>query len=135
MAAKRIPRLRNLIKAASGGAPYKEDSKKIIRFVRMGCTNRPFYHIVVAEQHTNQHMPVIEQVGTYDPLPNEKNQKLVAFNFERVQHWLARGVNLTYPVAELLGLAGYLPLHPRTVMTAWRNRLRAKKEASEEKKE
>ncbi|CAB3369070.1 Hypothetical predicted protein [Cloeon dipterum] len=95
----------------------------------MGCANRPFFHIVVAEQRTDQHMPVIEQVGSYDPLPNERNQKLVAFNFERIQHWLARGVNLTDPVAELLGLSGYLPIHPRTYMTAWRNRIKANEES------
>lgn len=48
-------------------------------------------------------MPVIEQVGTYDPLPNEKNEKLVTFNFERVRHWIGSGAHVSTPVAELLG--------------------------------
>ncbi|KAF4528210.1 hypothetical protein B566_EDAN016831 [Ephemera danica] len=51
----------------------------------------------------NQHMPIIEQVGTYDPLPNFYNEKLVSFNFERVRYWLGRGASISTPVAELLG--------------------------------
>lgn len=49
MAAKRIIHWRRVLKPASGGAAYDEKSIKAIRFVRMGCANRPFYHIVVAE--------------------------------------------------------------------------------------
>jgi ribosomal protein S16 len=47
---------------------------------------------------------VIEQVGTYDPMPNQDNQKLVSFNYERIRHWLGRGAHLSDPVAELLGI-------------------------------
>lgn len=46
---------------------------------------------------------MIEQVGTYDPMPNEKNEKLVTFNFERIRHWIGKGAFLSEPVAELLG--------------------------------
>ena len=73
--------------------------------------------------------PVIEQVGSYDPLPNENNEKLVAFNYERVQHWLAAGATLSQPVAQLLGLSGFLPIHPITVIDAWRNRRAPPKES------
>lgn len=48
-------------------------------------------------------MPVIEQVGTYDPMPNEHNEKLVTFNFERIRHWIGRGAHISTPVAEILG--------------------------------
>lgn len=34
---------------SSGTGQFAANSKKIIRFVRKGCTNRPFFHIVVAE--------------------------------------------------------------------------------------
>lgn len=34
---------------ASGIGRFYKKSAKIIRFVRLGCTNRPFYHIVVME--------------------------------------------------------------------------------------
>uniref|UniRef100_A0A023EG50 Small ribosomal subunit protein bS16m n=1 Tax=Aedes albopictus TaxID=7160 RepID=A0A023EG50_AEDAL len=112
---------------ASGTGKFWAHSAKIIRFARHGCTNRPFYHIVVMERRKGQHQPVIEQIGTYDPIPNEYNEKLVSFNFERVRHWLGSGAHLSTPVAELLGIAGLLPVHPRTYMSAWRSRQTAEK--------
>lgn len=48
-------------------------------------------------------MPVIEQVGTYDPMPNVHNEKLVTLNFERIRHWIGRGAHISAPVAEILG--------------------------------
>jgi len=50
------------------------------------------------------------------------NEKLVSLNFERIQYWLTKGVQVSIPIADLLGLAGFLPVHPRTYMRAWRNR-------------
>lgn len=68
-------------------------------------------------------MEPIEQVGSYDPCENKHGQKLVAFNFERIQYWLGKGnVTVSTPVEQLLGLCGFFPIHPRTYMTAWRNR-------------
>lgn len=49
------------------------------------------------------HLPVIEQLGSYDPMPNVNNEKLVALNLERLTHWLGLGAHVTKPVAELLG--------------------------------
>uniref|UniRef100_A0A1L8EIS7 Small ribosomal subunit protein bS16m n=1 Tax=Haematobia irritans TaxID=7368 RepID=A0A1L8EIS7_HAEIR len=115
---------------ASGIGRFYKKSAKIIRFVRQGCTNRPFYHIVVSERRKNQHQPVIEQVGTFDPLPNQYNERLVSFNFERIRYWLGKGAHMSTPAAELLGISGLLPIHPRTYMTAWRNR--QKQAATEE---
>ncbi|EDW74103.1 uncharacterized protein Dwil_GK21750 [Drosophila willistoni] len=117
---------------ASGIGRFYKQSAKIIRFVRQGCTNRPFYHIVVMERRKNQHQPVIEQVGSYDPLPNDFNERLVALNTERIRFWLGKGAHLSVPAAELLGIAGLLPIHPRTYMTAWRNRRKAADEAQAE---
>lgn len=37
---------------ASGGFAYMRFTPKIIRFQRHGCTNRPFFHIVVMEVST-----------------------------------------------------------------------------------
>ncbi|EDW02166.1 probable 28S ribosomal protein S16, mitochondrial [Drosophila grimshawi] len=107
---------------ASGIGRFYKHSAKIIRFVRLGCANRPFYHIVVMERRKNQHQPVIEQVGSYDPMPNESNERLVALNTERIRFWLGKGAHMSEPAAELLGISGLLPVHPRTYMTAWRNR-------------
>lgn len=95
-----------------------------LRLSRWGCTNRPFYHIVVAKKSfPNRHyIDPVEQVGTYDPLPNVHNEKLCSLNLERLQHYIAGGVTVEEPVAQLLGLAGLLPNHPSTYSTAWRNR-------------
>ncbi|XP_043502032.1 probable 28S ribosomal protein S16, mitochondrial [Polistes fuscatus] len=95
---------------------------KSIRFARYGCANRPFYHIVVMDTKLAEHRPPIEQLGSYDPIPNKYNEKLVSLNFERIQYWLGQRVAISKPVAELLGLAGFFPIHPRTYMTAWRKR-------------
>ncbi|XP_055708723.1 probable 28S ribosomal protein S16, mitochondrial [Phlebotomus papatasi] len=117
---------------ASGIGKFYERSAKIIRFVRYGCANRPFFHIVVMERRKNQHQPPIEQVGTYDPMPNQYNQQLVSLNVERIRHWIGSGAHLSRPVAELLGISGLIPIHPRTYITAWRNRkelAKAKEEA------
>ncbi|XP_029052741.1 probable 28S ribosomal protein S16, mitochondrial [Osmia bicornis bicornis] len=103
---------------------------KSIRFVRYGCANRPFYHIVVMDTKQQQHKPPIEQLGTYDPLPNKYNEKIVALNFERLQYWLGKGADISKPVAAILGIAGYLPIHPKTYLRAWRNRRKASEESN-----
>ncbi|XP_029157992.1 probable 28S ribosomal protein S16, mitochondrial [Nylanderia fulva] len=105
---------------------------KAIRLVRFGCTNRPFYHVVIMDINKQQKAPPIEQVGVYDPIPNVYNEKLVSFNYERIQYWVAKGAQVSKPVADLLGLAGFLPIHPTTYMRAWRNRRIKKKSAAEE---
>ncbi|KAK9875301.1 hypothetical protein WA026_007698 [Henosepilachna vigintioctopunctata] len=83
---------------ASGTGQYLANSVKAIRFAARGCTNRPFYHIVVTEVKRDQVDPVIEQVGTYDPIPNEYNEKLCSLNFERIKHWIGNGARVSNPV-------------------------------------
>lgn len=51
---------------------------------------------------------VIEQLGSYDPMPNTNNEKLVALNLERIKFWMGQGAHVTDPVAELLGKFGIL---------------------------
>jgi len=65
-------------------------------------------------------------------MPNIYNEKLVSFNFERIQYWLTKGAQVSKPVADLLGLAGFLPVHPRTYMRAWRNRKIIKESVAKE---
>ncbi|CAH0697401.1 unnamed protein product [Spodoptera exigua] len=107
---------------ASGTGRYFARAAKSIRLIRQGCTNRPFYHISVTHRRRLNSQPVIEQLGSYDPMPNINNEKLVALNLERVKYWLGQGAHVSNPVAELLGLSGFFPIHPRSYMTAWRNR-------------
>lgn len=37
-------------------------------------------------------------------MPNERNEKLMAFNFERIRYWMGEGAEVTHPVAEILGI-------------------------------
>ncbi|CAL7934875.1 unnamed protein product [Xylocopa violacea] len=112
----------------SAGTGVNTKWPKSIRLVRFGCTNRPFFHIVVMNTKAGQFHPPIEQLGSYDPMANKYNEKIVAFNFDRIQYWLGQNATLSEPIAILLGLAGFFPIHPRSYMTAWRNR-RAAEEA------
>lgn len=36
-------------------------------------------------------------------MPNERNEKYLAFNFERIRYWLGEGADVSRPVAEILG--------------------------------
>lgn len=36
-------------------------------------------------------------------MPNENNEKLVSFNFERIGYWMGEGATVSKPVSELLG--------------------------------
>lgn len=55
-------------------------------------------------------------------MTNEHGEKLVSLNFERIRYWIGSGAHVTLPVAELLGISGFYPLHPKTYMRGWRNR-------------
>lgn len=66
--------------------------------------NRPFYRIVAAYNKRARDGKYIEQLGTYDPLPNIHNEKLVSFNYDRIKYWIGCGAHPTTPVAKLLGV-------------------------------
>lgn len=78
----------------------------------------------------------IEQLGTFEPVPNEYNEKLVSLNIERIRHWLGTpNIHVSNPVRELFGLAGLFPIYHRTYMNAWRNRSKAAAEIQKQKEE
>ncbi|XP_038629253.1 28S ribosomal protein S16, mitochondrial [Scyliorhinus canicula] len=91
-----------------------------IRMALGGCTNRPFYKVVAAHNKRARDSKYLEQLGTYDPMPNIFNEKLVSLNFERIKYWLACGAHMTKPVEKILGLSGFFPLHPMMVTRAER---------------
>lgn len=66
--------------------------------------NRPFYRIVAAYNKRARDGKYIEQLGSYDPLPNIYNEKLVSFNFDRIKYWIGCGAHPSKPVAKLLGV-------------------------------
>ncbi|NP_001121309.1 mitochondrial ribosomal protein S16 L homeolog [Xenopus laevis] len=91
-----------------------------IRLALGGCANRPFYRVVAAHNKRARDGKFLEQLGTYDPMPNIYNEKLVSLNIEKIKYWIGCGAHTTKPVAKLLGLAGFFPLHPMTITNAER---------------
>ncbi|XP_042539882.1 28S ribosomal protein S16, mitochondrial-like, partial [Dipodomys spectabilis] len=96
-----------------------------IRLALGGCTNRPFYRILAAHNQYPQDGHFVEQLGSYDPLPNSHGEKLVALNLDRIRHWIGCGAHLSKPMEKLLGLSGFSPLHPMMITNA--ERLRRKR--------
>lgn len=80
----------------------------VIRLALGGATNRPFYRIVAAYNKRARDGKYIEQLGSYDPLPNIYNEKLVSFNYDRIKYWMGCGAHPTKPVAKLLGQCVFL---------------------------
>lgn len=104
-----------------------------IQLLLKGCANRPFYHIVAARlRRRPRDEDTIEQIGSFDPMPNERNEKLVAVNFDRLNYWFGQGAKTSPGVGMLLGLAGYSSMHPAVYRNAWRNRRAALKEKTAE---
>ncbi|XP_013858303.1 small ribosomal subunit protein bS16m [Austrofundulus limnaeus] len=104
-----------------------------IAFAGHNQANRPFFRIVAAFNKKPRDGKFLEQLGSYDPLPNIYNEKLVALNYDRIKYWIGCGAHPTKPVCKLLGLAGFFPLHPMTITEA--ERQKAKKEQTEKLRE
>ncbi|KAM3719104.1 Interleukin cytokine receptor-related protein [Dirofilaria immitis] len=87
-----------------------------------GCKNRPAYRIVVfPDKAYGRHYEgsIIEELGIFDPLPNFRNEKLVACDISRVKYWIGeRNAHISPSLLELLGLWGVLPVHPKTFIRA-----------------
>jgi len=43
-------------------------------------------------------------VGTFDPIPNTRNEKLASLNMDRIKYWLSVGARPSKPVGILLGM-------------------------------
>lgn len=74
-----------------------------IRLIKMGCRNRPFYHLGVLPHPKPEERYPDEILGSYDPMLNERNEKLLSINLERLAFWLGEGAKPTKEVSHLLG--------------------------------
>ena len=61
-----------------------------IRMSRQGRRHRPFFRINVIDTHSPRDGRIIEKLGHYDPLEENKEKELV-LDLERVQYWLNKG--------------------------------------------
>jgi small subunit ribosomal protein S16 len=75
-----------------------------IRLSRHGAKKHPFYRIVVADSRFPRDGRYVEQLGTYDPVPNPAR---VTVKREKLEGWLARGAKPTDTVAHVLKRAGF----------------------------
>jgi small subunit ribosomal protein S16 len=76
----------------------------VIRLSRHGAKNRPFYHIVVADQRFARDGRYIERLGSYNPKAAGPEQVL-GLNLERVDHWVKQGAQPTERVLDLVKTA------------------------------
>lgn len=76
-----------------------------IRLARRGTTNRPYYHIVVADSRSPRDGEYLEKVGSYNPLEKEAANK-VKLEAETIKTWLSKGAQPTDRVAKFLAQAG-----------------------------
>lgn len=70
-----------------------------IRLRRMGATNAPYYRVVVADSRRTPKSRAIEEIGFYSPA-----RKPAQFEVDRarVEHWVARGAQLSETLKRLL---------------------------------
>jgi small subunit ribosomal protein S16 len=74
-----------------------------IRLARHGAKKRPFYRIVVADNKSPRDGRFLENVGTYNPLPDPAE---VVLKQERIRYWIDQGAILTDTVKSLLKKKG-----------------------------
>ena len=70
-----------------------------IRLRRMGAKKNPFYRVVVADSRAPRDGRCIEELGYYDPLPEDQQIKV---DLERAKYWIDNGAQPTDTVRGLL---------------------------------
>jgi small subunit ribosomal protein S16 len=66
----------------------------------MGRKNRPFYRVCVMDARTRRDGRTIEDIGTYDVLRKEDNDKY-SINVDRMKYWLSVGAKPSETVASI----------------------------------
>ena len=74
-----------------------------IRLRRMGAKKAPFYRIVVADSRYPRDGRFIEEIGTYNPV---KDDKAITLDVERAKYWLSVGAQPTQTVKTVLRKGG-----------------------------
>lgn len=108
-----------------------------IRLQRKGRKKRPFYHIVAADSRSPRDGRIVERLGSFD---NVSENKFIELNEDRVMHWLKIGAQPTDAVRNLLRNHGLLmKMHLmrwgksdeeiEAALTAWREKRSEQKKA------
>jgi len=94
----------------------------VIRMHRVGCANRPFYQIGMGKKRDREGAQLEEVFGSCDSMPNEKGEVVASIDLKRVAFYLGKGADMSKSVEAILGLAGFIPLHPRLYHVTWDKR-------------
>ena len=76
-----------------------------IRLKRMGRRHRAFFRISVVDAREERDGRTIEDIGTYDPLIEQDDKKIV-LKADRAEYWLSVGAQPSESAASLLKQAG-----------------------------
>lgn len=71
----------------------------VIRLARAGAKKMPYYHVVATDSRNPRDGKFIEAIGSYDP--NHEPAR-IAFNQDRLAHWLKVGAKPSETVAGLM---------------------------------
>ena len=72
-----------------------------IRLARAGAKKRPFYHLVAADSRSPRDGRFIERLGFFNPIAVGGEVRL-RVDTERVEHWVARGAQMSDRAAKLV---------------------------------
>lgn len=73
--------------------------------MRVGRNNRPAYRIVATDSRKPRDGAIIENLGFYDPLVDDK-AKQITLDVERAKYWLSVGAQTTETVGSILKKQG-----------------------------
>lgn len=76
-----------------------------IRLKRIGAKKSPYYRVVVADSRYPRDGRFIEEIGTYNPVPNPSEIKI---DNEKALKWLKNGAQPTDTVKTLLKKVGVI---------------------------
>lgn len=73
----------------------------VIRLSRRGAKDRPFYHVVVADQRFPRDGRFIEKVGYFNPIASGQETK-IHLDLEKIEQWIKKGAQPSDRVASLI---------------------------------
>lgn len=73
----------------------------VIRLARGGANKRPFYRLVVADRRNRRDGRNIEQIGFFNPIASEKDEKF-SVKMDRLEYWTSVGAQMSPRVTELV---------------------------------
>lgn len=74
--------------------------------MRIGTKKRPFYRVVVVDERAKRTGAYLELLGTYNPLTEPKDIKLVQ---DRIDHWIKQGAQMSEGFLRIIGKAPQRP--------------------------